>query len=149
MGKMSIQVKDAKGAKASMIEMLTSVEDLAVIAGLAKDLDSYTCAKVETASITKSANVEGGLAFEEGPYCLVNNKAVLTFRDTEATGSKGPACVLRIPAPDADLFEMGENGSFVVKPAMGASIASMINTRLGRKLEFVRGILWSKKGKKH
>ena len=140
----SIQVKDINGAMASMMELM-GVPSLAALTSLAGDLDSWTCGKILTASVTDSEVVSGVQEVEDGPYCLVNQKAVLTFRDLAATGSKGTACVLRIPAPDADLFVKGENGNFIVSPAQGAAIAAMINSRLGRNLEFVRGILWNRR----
>jgi hypothetical protein len=135
---------DAKGSQASMFE-LTGVTDLASLTNLASALDSYTCGKILMASVTESNPVTGTEDVETGPYCLVNQKAVLTFRDMDATGTKGPSCVVRIPAPDADLLEMGENGNFVVVPAQGQAIAAIINARLGRNLEFVKGILWNRK----
>lgn len=140
----SIQVKDINGAMASMFE-LTGVANLSAIVSLASDLDSFTCGKILTASVTESQVVDGVQPAEDGPYCLVNQKAVLTFRDLDATGTKGPSCVIRIPAPDADLFVKGENGNFIVSAAQGAALASMINSRLGRRLEFIRGILWSRR----
>ena len=143
----SIQVKDRNGAMASMFE-LQGVASLAAITSLAADLDSFTCGKILTASVTESNVVPGVQEAEDGPYCLANQKAVLTFRDLDATGTKGTACIIRIPAPDSDLFVMGENGDFIVSAAQGAALAAMINSRLGRNLEFVRGVLATKPRKK-
>lgn len=142
----SIQVKDTQGAMASAFDVI-GVPDLASIQNMANGLQSYTRAQILAVSATETAQLNLPAA-TTGPYCLANQKAVSIFRDLDATGTKGNSLILRIPSPNEVLFQAGQNGDYIVVPAQGAAIAAMINARLGRNVEFVRGFLWNKKRKR-
>lgn len=142
----SIQVKDIKGAMAATMEII-GVPDLAAMSSLATGLQSFTRAQIMAVSATESEQLDLPAA-STGPYCLANQKAVLIFRDLDATGTKGNSLIVRLPAPNEIMFTPGDNGDYIVVEGQGQGIAAMINGRLGRKVEFVRGFLWNKKRKR-
>ncbi len=142
----SIQVKDINGATASTME-ISGAPDLASMVSLATGIQSYMRGQIMQVSMTETQMMDLPAA-STGPYALANQKAVLTFRDLDATGSKGPSLIVRMPCPNEIMFQAGDNGDFIVIPAQGAALASMINARLGRNVEFSHGILWNKARKR-
>lgn len=147
MGKGAIMIKDHMGGKAVACE-ITGAPDLAAMASLATGMASYTAGKIVGVSFTGSQLMTLHDAVDTEPYGLANQKAVLTFRDLDATGSKGPILTIRWPAPVDIMFTPGVNGDLLVTQAQGEAIAAMLSARLGRNLEFEHGVLWNKPRKR-
>lgn len=80
--------------------------------------------------------------FATAPYMFVDQKAVVTLRDSEGGHHK-----IEIPCPKASMFENVPEKGWRVTQAVGLNIATKLTDMGGYELTFVVGKLKSKDGK--
>lgn len=133
--------RDSKQQSAAV--KFREVTDLASLDTLTGVLQTYSDAAAVKDSVMDST-IDATPTYGTGAYKMVDQKAVITYRDLAAGPDDTSVFRFELPGPKVTMFEETLDGWRVTAVA-GAAIIAGLSAATGKTLEFVEGWLYSGK----
>lgn len=132
----TIVFRDAMQQTATVV--FRAISDLNALNLLSGTLGNYSDACDVKRTIHEST-IDAAPVYGSGPYRMVDDKAVIVYRDLGATPDETSVFRFELPGPKDTMFEDVKGEGLRVTAAAGNAIIGALATATGKSLEFVEG----------
>ena len=140
---------DEVGKTAQIIVDDDAINTIEKVVQLADVFAPYTAAGQQSVSLIQSQDfaVTREPTADE-PYNTCEQKAIMTFRNMDATSPRKAKMIVRMPGPSQAMLEKSPDRGLRVTTLAGNAIAIALGGVLGKDIMWKRGHLWSRQRKK-